>query len=137
VNEKIKTAIELYQCPGCVCGGDTECYQKGESLECKKHVIGTMAIPHGKILLGMPKGFDRVGDVNHLQLKIYKTFEGSDWKYDNWNIPVWKHFDKNGNTLVRGMQPRINQTFLHIFLEDCISVIDCLEITQGDVDGMD
>ena len=137
MTKKTKTAIELYQCPGCVCRSYPECYQKGDGIECGKHVVGTTGISIGKILLGMPRGFDRVGDVNHLQLSIYETHESSDWKYNKFNIPVWKHYDKNGNTLIRGMQPRINQTFIHIFLEDCRNIIDCLEISQDDINGMD
>ena len=137
MEDSIKNAVETYQCLGCVCGSDTECYKKGEGVECQKHVVGTMLVPIGKILPGMPIGFNRVGDINHLQLKIYKTYESSDWKYDKWNVSVWKHLDINGNTFVRGMQPRINQTFIHIFLEDCMNKIDCLEITHDDIDNMD
>ncbi len=137
MEENIKNAVEEYQCPGCVCGSDTECYEEGISLSCGKHVTGTRVLGSGIFLLGMPKGFNRIGDNEKLNPKIYKTYESSDWKYDKWNIPIWKHLDKNGNTLVRGISPRINTSFLHIFLEDCRDKIDCLEITQDDIDGMD
>jgi hypothetical protein len=33
--------------------------------------------------------------------------------------------------------PRRNEPFIHVFLENCIEKINCLEITQDDVDGMD
>lgn len=49
----------------------------------------------------------------------------------------WKHLSKDGHTFVRGLMPRLNEPFLHIFLENCIDKIDCLEITQEDIDNMD
>ena len=33
--------------------------------------------------------------------------------------------------------PRRNESFIHIFLEKCIDKINCLEISQQDVDEMD
>lgn len=137
MRNKFQQAVEEYQCPGCVCGSDIECYQKGESLSCSKHVVGTILLGMGHILLGMPKGFNRVGGNEKLNPSIYGTYESSDWKYNKWNVPVWKYLDKFGNTLVRGMCPRTNFTFLHIFLEDCMDKISCFEITQDDVEGMD
>ena len=38
----IKEIIEEYQCPGCVNGINSECYQEvpaGNNLECEKHII--------------------------------------------------------------------------------------------------
>ena len=40
-------------------------------------------------------------------------------------------------TLVRGFIPRRNEPFLHIFLENCLDKIDCLEITNEDIEDMD
>ncbi len=137
MNRKIKKAVEEYQCPGCVCGSDTECFEEGESLSCGKHVTGTTGIGIGKILLSMPKGFNRVGPYDKLNLLIFDKYGSCHWEYDRWNIPVWKYLDKNGNTIIRGISPRINCPFLHIFLEDCMAQFDCLEITQDDIKGMD
>jgi len=33
--------------------------------------------------------------------------------------------------------PRLNQPFLYIILEDCRSQLNCLEITNEDLKGMD
>lgn len=137
VNALVGSAIEEYQCPGCVCGSDTECYEKGDNLECKKHVAGTMAMPHiGKFLLGMPTGFCRTGNIEEFKVYIFENLSKG-WGFDKFNVPVWKHLDKNGNTLVRGISPRINAPFLHVVLGDCMDDIDCLEINQSDIDEMD
>ena len=69
--------------------------------------------------------------------KDYQEFNSDGGKYDKLNIPVWKHLDKHGNTLVRGLIPRRNEPFLHIFLENCISQIHCLEISNEDIKNMD
>jgi hypothetical protein len=136
---KFKLAIEQYQCPGCIVGCDIECFEPNimAGIGCGKHKAGTMASGVGSFFLGMPKGFNRLGEYHKLQPVIYDTFESSYWEYDTWNIPVRKHLSKDGHTFVRGIMPRRNEPFLHIFLEDCIDKINCLEISQEDVDGMD
>jgi len=140
MNEKIKDAIESYQCPGCVYGEDIECFSpniKDGSIGCGKHVAGAMIYPIvGRIFLGLPNGFNRIGDTK-MSITMYETFESSDWTYDDYNIPVWKHVNSRGHTLVRGICPRTNEPFLHIFLENCIERIDCLEITEYDINEMD
>ena len=75
--------IEEYQCPGCVCESDTNCYKsESESLECTKHVAGTMAFPMiGSFFLGMPKGFNRLGSEEKLKINIFASFS------DGWGIP--------------------------------------------------
>lgn len=130
--------VEEYQCPGCVCGSDTSCYKSDNgSLACTKYVSGTMAFPMvGSFFLGMPKGFNRLGSEDKLKINIFAKLSDG-WGYDKFNVPVWKHLDKHGNTLVRGICPRVNNPFLHIFLENCIDEIDCLEITKKDMEQMD
>ena len=95
-----------------------------------------MATGVGTFFLGMPTGFNRLGE-SKLDIYIYDTFESSEWTYDMWNIPVWKYVNKEGHTFVRGYMSRRNEPFIHVFLEDCKGKIDCLEITQKDVDEMD
>ena len=138
-NPEWKEAIEEYQCPGCVSGSDTSCYETNyqNNISCEKHCAGTMAMGIGRFFLGMPKGFNRLGSSEHIKLKIYKSYESSDWKYNKFNIPVWKHINNKGHTIVRGMMPRVNEPFLHVFLEDCMDKVDCLEITEEDILGMD
>lgn len=132
----IKNAIEEYQCSGCMNGSGISCFKPSEnSVGCSNHYAGTLT-SIGKIFLGMPKGFNRLGEIKNLKPTIFKTFEES-WKYDLFNIPTWKHVTKDGHTLVRGLSPRINAPFIHIYLEDCSDKINCLEITQKELDEMD
>jgi hypothetical protein len=136
---QVKNAIEEYQCSGCVSGSDVSCFEENESggVGCGKHCAGTMCFGIGSFFLGMPKGFNRLGENSKLKPNIYETFESSEWEYDKWNVPVWKFLSKEGHTFVRGISPRVNRPFIHIFLENCIEKINCLEISQDDVDGMD
>lgn len=128
-------AVKEYQCPGCVCGVDAECYRKGDSEACDKHVAGTMISGIGTIFLGMPKGFNRIGHVKNMKIDIFKNVPGG-WSYDHLNVPVWKHLDSHGNTFVRGICPRLNNPFIHIFLGNHIDEIDCIDITSK-LDEMD
>lgn len=136
---KIKNAIEEYQCSGCVCGSDTSCFENtdGTGIGCRKHHSGTIIMGIGNIFLGMPKGFNRLGIQTTLKPNIYESFEKCEWQFNMWNIPVWKHLSKEGHTFVRGIMPRKNESFIHIFLEDCIDKINCQNISQDDVNGMD
>ena len=141
IKEKIKNGVELYQCPGCIGGHDTTCYKKsGNSVACGEHRAGTLILPGGKVFLGMPKGFNRLGvgfgDEKNLKIEMFESFEQADW-YNEFNIPVWKHIDENGNTLVRGLSPRTNQPFLHIYLEDCMDKIDCYVVSHEMIEKMD
>jgi hypothetical protein len=143
MEDKIKNAVEEYQCPGCSNGCDTSCYQKSDnSVSCKKHHAGTFVSFLGAIFLGMPKGFNRLGtgmgDKPILVIEIFKNFDEAQvsWSYDKWNIPSWKYV-KDGHTFVRGLSPRTNRPFLHIFLEDCASKINCFEVSEQMVIDMD
>lgn len=134
-----KNAIENYQCSGCVYGSDISCFTSNENggVGCGKHHAGTMVIGIGQIFLGMPKGFDRLGFDNAMKPNIYKSFEECEWKFNKFNIPVWKYLNEEGHTLVRGICPRRSYPFIHIYLENCIDKIDCLELTKEDIEGMD
>lgn len=137
MERKIVEVIECYQCPGCVCGMDISCYKKGEGLACVKHVAGTRLFPYvGLIFLGLPVGFCRLGQVEETEISIFACFADG-WGYNKFNVPVWKHLDEHGNTLVRGISPRVNQPWIHIFIGDCLNKIDCLEITSEDISEMD
>lgn len=133
-------AIEEYQCAGCVVGSDTECveYEK-DSDSCSKHVVGTLIMPVvGRIFLGMPVGFNRLGE-QELPLKIFHSFDfmnENGYGFDYLNVPVWRYLNKEGHTLVRGYRPRINDPFLFVILEDCMDKIDCFEMTHELMKGM-
>ncbi len=144
MDKKVSSAVERYQCSGCISGHDTSCFKANENaggVGCGEHFSGTIISGVGKVFLGLPKGFNRLGHLENMKPIIFKSFKDfteSDWKeYNNFNRPVWKHLDKHGNTLVRGLMPRINKPFLHIFLENCISQIHCLEISKEDIENMD
>lgn len=141
---KVKEAVEEYQCPGCNLGSDISCYKNkdgkgsGGDFSCSKHAAGTMGAGMGLLFLGLPRGFNRLGPTGHEAkiLYIFREFSQG-WEYDKFNIPVWKYLDEHGNTLVRGLSPRTSQVWIHIYLENCIDKIDCLEITIKDLDEMD
>ena len=133
----VKEAVERYQCPGCVGESDTSCYEKGDNLACKKHCAGTFSPFIGTFFLGMPKGFDRLGLCAEIKIHIFRSLKESDWNYDKFNVFVWKYLDEYGNTITRGLSPRINSPWIHIFLENCIKDIDCMELTDKDLNEMD
>ncbi len=139
MENKIKEAIESYQCVGCISGSNITCYSKSNTggIGCGKHMSGTIISGIGKIFLGLPKGFNRLGENKKLIPSIFTSYNESDWKFDMWNIPTWKHLNEQGHTIVRGYMPRRNEGFIHIFLEDCINKIDCLEISLEDIKNMD
>lgn len=132
--------IETYQCPGCCIGGDVECVETGHNLECSRHVPGTIGGGIGIFFLGLPKGFCRLGVSvsENYKIHIFKNLESVWGKgYDKFNIAVWKHLDEHGNTLIRGLLPRINQPFIHIIIGDHVKKINCYEITKKDLTEMD
>lgn len=138
MEKNVKKAVEEYQCTGCMNGSDTTCF-KGDDMGsgCGSHYSGTMVLGGiGKLFLGLPKGFNRLGEQKDLRPKIYQTMDEYGG-YNMWNVPTWKHKNKLGHTLVRGMMPRLNQPFLHIFLEDCLDKVDCYEVTAEDINSMD
>jgi len=140
-----KNAIEEYQCSGCVCGSNTTCFKPDDDgVGCGKNVPGTTVFPTGRIFLGMPTGFNRLGYQKELRIKIFDSISKDDggwgfgqYGYGAFNVPVWKYLDPHGNTLVRGISPRINNPFLHIYLSDQREDIDCLEINDADLAEMD
>lgn len=139
MEEIIKNAILEYQCSGCVSGPGLDCFTKNEyDQSCGSHHSGTSGSWAGRFFLGMPKGFCRIGHDKNLKINIYKNFKMNDqWVYDLFNIPTWKHLNESGHTIIRGHMPRINGTFLHIYLEDCLDKIKCIEISKEEVDGME
>jgi hypothetical protein len=146
----IEKAIQEYQCSGCVNGIYQECFTEGQfGSGCGAHCVGTI-VYGGLIFCGMPKGFNRMGNQeHHLKLIIFKSWKAfiKGWGapiglskepgYSRFNVPVWKHLDEHGSTLVRGLSPRNNAPFLHVFLEDVRDKVECLEITAKDIQAMD
>lgn len=119
----VEDSVKRYQCVGCIKGDYPNCFSKAEnSFSCKNHCSGTFLQFRGKVFLGMPNAFNIVGSSN-MKIDIYKTYK-SYGGYDELNIPLWKYFD-DGVTIVKGFSPRINEPFLHVFLENCCDSIEC------------
>ena len=68
--------------------------------------------------------------------------------YNKFNVPVWVHLNKHGDTIVRGLSPRINCPFLHVFLNTKPKDIQdmlfeakmpapCIELQAEDLEEMD
>ena len=137
-------AVREYQCSGCMSGPYPDCYrtEPGYSVSCREHFAGTGVIPIGKIFPGMPTGFNRLGPYGEMRVIIHEEwvddFTAMDAiEFTKWNVPVWKHLDKYGNTLVRGLRPRLNEPFLVVILGDHLDKIDCYEVTEEDIQYMD
>lgn len=81
MKQNIKEAIEKYQCHGCVSGCDISCFEEdgiNESASCGRHTAGTLVMGIGKIFLGMPTGFNRLGHPYenpkaNLRIAIFET----------------------------------------------------------------
>ena len=126
-----KDLIEEFQCPGCVCGSDTDCKAfVFESLpnmfRCKAHVPGTTIAPGGRVSLGLPKGFNKVGLLIEMQSGDRSTnirfMKDPLNEYDHLNVPVWA-MEKDGFLFVRTMCPRLNYTYVDIIKNGKINTI--------------
>lgn len=138
MEEEVQKAIRKYQCTGCVGGPALSCFEEGSALECGRHVAGTRISSVGRIFLGLPRGFNRLGPCEDMKLHILKEVgKNENETFGKFNIAVWKHLDVYGNTLVRAYSPRINTPFLWIFLGNHMKDIDCIEITKEDIEKMD
>jgi len=138
---EIPMEIQNYQCSGCIKSREG-CYSgKNETnIACNNHRSGTMASGIGKLLLGLPTGFNRMGIFDDMEINIYQSFDDMDkeWGFNMFNVPVWKYLDnKEGVVFIRGISPRVNKPFIHIVLESCINKINCLEITKQEMEMMD
>lgn len=131
--------IKKLQCVGCVQGSFPECYIKSnKGIGCASHASGTVVFPIGKIFLGMPKGFCRLGVNQDLKMFIFKDAEQqkTEWPYGTFDMPVWKYL-YGKYILIRGFQPRINCGFLHVILNGNISDYEGYRVTKKDIEYMD
>lgn len=133
-----KEAVKEYQCLGCMDGSYPDCYktEAGYSISCRKHFAGTIIGGQGKIFLGMPKAFNRLGHYEKMRVNVYEDYN-EDVVFDKFNVPVWKHLDEYGNTLVRGLRPRLNEPFIDVILGNHLDKIDCIEISREELLAMD
>lgn len=137
--KKIDRAIENYQCCGCMRGSDISCFKPdSDSSACGSHKVGTFT-SYGSIFLGLPKGFNRLGGLGEMKLLIFTDWKDFEQKagYDNYNIPTWKYLDEHGNTLIRGLKPRLNTPFLHVIIGNHLDRVNCLEVSAEMIEYMD
>lgn len=142
MEDNIKNAVEEYQCPGCTRGHDISCFEKNQyGFGCGAHSAGTFITGIGRIYLGMPKGFNRLGSSDDCSVEIYNTLKEAKDESSNifgkFTVSVWKYLNENGHTFVRVFCPRINHTSIMILLENCMDQIEAIEITEEDYNNMD
>lgn len=123
-------AIQKFQCIGCGLGGPgpkqcssfmmAEGYwvKRTKFYHCQKHTPGTFIAGCGKIYLGLPRGFNKIGAINASDRPERSNnifiFEETPF-YDEKNIPVWTMISEDNKWMfVRVYQPRINMSQIHI-----------------------
>ena len=118
----VEKMISNFQCPGCLKGSSpcTECPSFHLNHEfgwnCKNHIPGTIMVGVGKIFLGMPKGFNKVGACEQIgeQMVIIRFWqEGEKPFWDYLNIPVWA-MEEYGYLFVRTYCPRVNRGYIDV-----------------------
>lgn len=125
--------IGEYQCPGCTCGSappkDCESFEAecGESFRCVGHSAGTLISGVGWVCLGLPKGFDRVGQIatkhdKEVRTNIRLWVEPNKPGWDRFNVPVWAMV-VGSFLFVRTYLPRTNRNFVDVIKG---GTIDCL-----------
>jgi hypothetical protein len=124
--------IEKFQCPGCVCGLNTTKCDKfniedlgRNSFQCSGHVVGTriLGVRSNLLVLGLPKGFNRVGNQNQekgsivrLHLNPEKTL------FDKFNVAVWA-MEEKGYLFVRTFVPRLNETHIDVIKKGTLALV--------------
>lgn len=108
--------VEEFQCPGCVAGSDTKCgsfklEEFNNQFHCSKHVPGTTMAGVGKILLGLPKGFNRTTREQGTCVRLCDKPDASHW--NNLNVAVWA-MEMDGYLFVRTYSPRVDVTWIDV-----------------------
>jgi hypothetical protein len=137
-------AVETYQCPGCMNGsGVSDCDKHAmDGTGCSSHYPGTMLLGAGTLALGLPKGFHRFGPSRTEPIEIFTGWDHLEEAAPNlttiFSVPVWKHLDEHGNTIVRWFSPRTNCGWSNVILGNVLDKMpNALEITQEQIDNMD
>jgi len=132
--------VENFQCPGCMSGSNVKCGAfkpwKEYGASCVGHFPSTMMMPGGHVALGLPKGFNKLGDakdVHRERAYIRLWVRGTKPEWDNLNIAVWAMVEK-GYLYVRTYSPRINATYVDVIqdgkLEDAKGAINVGEFVD-------
>lgn len=93
----------------------------------------------GSIFLGLPNGFNRLGVYPQMKLHIYESWDHLSKACEDpkFNVIIWKHLDQRGNTVLRGLRPRLNEPYLYLVLGDCRDKLPGIEISLTDAAQMD
>jgi hypothetical protein len=82
MTEEQKKAVSEYQCSGCINGPALTCFKNANfGIGCGDHKAGTIMCGYGHIFLGLPKGFNRLGDKTDLKPFIYDKLSDH-WGFD-------------------------------------------------------
>lgn len=117
--------IGEYICPGCTNGHKPDaCVAYNPYHDwgymCLAHCPGTTITPHvGRIILGLPKGFCRLGE-NKKYVRVWQQDTAPQW--DHLNVPVWA-MEKDGFLFVHTSCPRINQVNIDVIEGGTLSLV--------------
>lgn len=109
---------------------------------CSSHYPGTMQLGAGTLALGLPRGFCRYGPTATDPIEIFNGWDHLEEASPNlttiFSVPVWKHLDEHGNTIVRWFSPRTNCGWSNVILGNVLDKMpNAIEITQEQIDSMD
>ncbi len=130
--------VRQFQCPGCVCGGDTDCgvytYDQNER-RCVSHVLGTMIGLGNSIALGLPKGFHKPGwdkerkrARNRIDVRLWPQGDHPEW--DRLNVAVWA-MEQDGHLFVRTFAPRVNVSWVDVIEGGTLAMVpDAINVAE-------
>lgn len=114
--------VEDKQCPGCIRGSNTKCgsfemHKDEEFFTCKNWRPSTFMSGVGRIVLGMPRGFNRTGcvefgDKPFVYMRLYESPEKM-MNYNKFNVAVWA-MEHDGYLYVRCYSPRANHLYVDV-----------------------
>lgn len=150
LTDEERKMIEAFQCSGCTSGHDTYCCRckvkrfsnqyEGifDSFYCENHSAGTLLSGTGKVALGLPKGFNKVGALSNClnydkistNIRCYLSFPVKFYNY--LNIPVWAR-ELDGYLFVRTYCPRINVGYVDVIKGGELSNFKSKLFYDGDV----
>lgn len=125
--------IEEFQCPGCLSGKDTKCgnfklIDDEGCFYCDSHSPATYTPSFGKFVLGLPKGFSRLGFYekipNMSYIRLWNDSRNPNLKkhWNKLNVPVWA-LVKDGYLFVRTYAPRNNWVWVDVVKDGTLELV--------------
>lgn len=129
--------VKEFQCPGCSCGIDPETCKRFDLASeswgfhsnsgfhyCKNWLPSTFFGGIGRVALGLPKGFCRIGVLDFEKVTCYVRLHESpkDIRYNKLNVAVWAMV-QDGYLFVRVFSPRINTTYVDIIKDGSLDLV--------------